>query len=379
MRYYYLDLAWNGIPFLHNNPTIKAIGHGLERLYYEENSITGGAQALKNMNEDFNKKEGIFNPENIVAIRKHILENYGINEHRARIYYGLLHHAHNMKAAVIEEEKKALPLQFTMPSYMENGYGLIEKAIMTGVVDPSLQSTLVVSKGAEEETKPEEELTENDVFASMKSGRGIKVCFADIWADFNPYYNFFTLLLEEANRHLKEEVYIVPCNVEDVKAKKVIPDLVIFGPFGESWKTLDESIPKIHYTGENSGPVTRNDVFLNLGYKQMVGDDANYIRLPLWMLEIDWFGADPEKIVNPKPLPLDAVCNGYSDLIEKKNRFCAFVVTNGRNPIRNAAFHWLSQYKKVDSAGRLYNNIGDEIFAGLGGGGGELKKHTFLQ
>ncbi len=378
MRYYYLDLAWNGIPFIHNNPTIKAIGHGLERLYYEENSITGGAQALKNMNEDFKNKEGIFNPENIVAIRKHILENYGINEHRARIYYGLLHHAHNMKAAVIEEEKKPLPLQFTMPSYMAGGYGLLEKAIMTGVVDPSLQSTIIVSK-EKEENESKEELTEKDVFASMKSGRGIHVCFADMWADFNPYYNFFTLLLEEANRHLKEEVYIVPCKVEDVHSKKVKPDVVIFGPFGESWKTLDESIPKIHYTGENSGPVVRNDVFLNLGYKQMVGDDTNYIRLPLWMLEIDWFGADPEKIVNPKPLHLDTVCNGYNDLIEKKDRFCAFVVTNGRNPIRNASFHWLNGYKKVDSAGRLYNNIGDEIFAGLGGGGGELKKHIFLQ
>ena len=39
------------------------------------------------------------------------------------------------------------------------------------------------------------------------------------------------------------------------------------------------------------------------------------------------------------------------------------------NEARNAAFHTLNTYKHVDSAGRLFNNIGPVIFAGLGGGG----------
>jgi GR25 family glycosyltransferase involved in LPS biosynthesis len=47
--------------------------------------------------------------------------------------------------------------------------------------------------------------------------------------------------------------------------------------------------------------------------------------------------------------------------------------------MRNNAFQWLSKYKRVDSAGRLMNNMGDALFAGLGGGGGELKKHEFLK
>jgi len=55
------------------------------------------------------------------------------------------------------------------------------------------------------------------------------------------------------------------------------------------------------------------------------------------------------------------------------------VVTNPRQPMRNAAFQWLSQYKSVDSAGRLFNNVGDTIFAGLGGGGGELVKVEFYK
>jgi GR25 family glycosyltransferase involved in LPS biosynthesis len=43
------------------------------------------------------------------------------------------------------------------------------------------------------------------------------------------------------------------------------------------------------------------------------------------------------------------------------------------------AFQVLNSYKDVDSAGRLFNNVGDELFALGGGGGGELKKTKFLE
>lgn len=43
--------------------------------------------------------------------------------------------------------------------------------------------------------------------------------------------------------------------------------------------------------------------------------------------------------------------------VEKK-KFCIFVVTNGSNNIRNRFFEKLSMYKKVDSGGSLFNNIG---------------------
>jgi hypothetical protein len=67
-------------------------------------------------------------------------------------------------------------------------------------------------------------------------------------------------------------------------------------------------------------------------------------------------------------------------MLEKKDKFCAFIVSNPSNEVRNTAFQWLNSYKKVDSAGRLFNNIGDTIFTQTaGGGGGELKKHEFLK
>jgi len=41
-----------------------------------------------------------------------------------------------------------------------------------------------------------------------------------------------------------------------------------------------------------------------------------------------------------------------------KNKFCAFVVSNPKAPLRNAMFHILSRYKRVDSWGAVFNNNG---------------------
>jgi hypothetical protein len=152
----------------------------------------------------------------------------------------------------------------------------------------------------------------------------LRIGFSDMWAGFNPSYNFFTLLLQSR--------YTVEVSES--------PDILIFGPFGETWKKYT-GIPKIHYTGENTPPVTGEGVVLNLGFERRSDD---YIRLPLWMLEIDWFGAD-EKIRNPLPVPLEPT------VATERKKFCAFVVSNPCQPVRNRAFHALSMYKEVDSAG----------------------------
>jgi hypothetical protein len=192
-----------------------------------------------------------------------------------------------------------------------------------------------------------------------------------MWENFNPAYNFFVLMLSAAGAKLNPPVKVVGA------AADVNSNIVIFGPFGEAWKALPASVPKIHFTGENTPPVTAAQ--LNLGFNHYDMTNENYLRFPLWILEIDWFGAEADKIVNPKPIPLERCTKIFSQEIAKKKKFCAFVVTNPNNPVRNAAFQWLSEYKHVDSAGRLFNNLGSDIFAGLGGGGGELVKHEFLK
>lgn len=190
-----------------------------------------------------------------------------------------------------------------------------------------------------------------------------RVLFTDMWDDFNPEYNMFILALQN---HMKD-VKVVGSSDEMMPK-----DIHIFGPFGNKWHSI-EGI-KIHFTGENTDPIDHPLVKLNLGYKHM--NKSDYLRMPLWMLEVDWFQADVKKIRNPIPLPIDACMN---ITLGERKKFCAFVVSNPLNHIRNEAFESLNSYKPVDSAGRLFNNVGDIIFAGSGGGGGELKKHEFLK
>lgn len=189
-----------------------------------------------------------------------------------------------------------------------------------------------------------------------------KILFTDMWADFNPEYNMFTLAMQG----FLKDYEVIGTSI------KGDHNVHIFGPFGSEWLSIEG--PKVHFTGENTGPIEHPSVKLNIGYRRDGGD--NYLRMPLWMFEIDLFNADLNKIQNPLPLPIEACTKKYTNNREK---FCAFIVSNPKNSIRNSAFEILNSYKPVDSAGRLYNNVGDKIFAGLGGGGGELKKHEFLK
>lgn len=192
------------------------------------------------------------------------------------------------------------------------------------------------------------------------------ILFTDMWDNFNENHNMFTLALEK-ELNMKVRGYSLKTMPSDFKQ-----DIHIFGPFGNKWKSI--SGPKIHFTGENTEPVLHKEVKLNIGFKHT--DNPNYMRIPLWMFEIDWFGADLKKITNPIPLPVE-VC--LKPPVTDRKKFCAFIVSNPRNLVRNEAFNILNKYKQVDSAGWLYNNVGDIIFAGKGGGGGELKKHEFLK
>ena len=325
IRPYILEALWCGIPLVHNSKLIKNLGCGYEEYYYDDNSITGAAKALTQIQRDITAAKGMFLPGNHQALQKRILEEFS-------------------------------PISSMIQSKWKQAIDQIAGIPVTIYPAPSPVATPVSQ--------------DSSIF---------RVLFTDMWDDFNPAYNMFLLILQEGSKQLQPRPRIEGYSPQTLPPG-VQPNVHFFGPFGETWKQpVWSSVPKIHYTGENTSPILAENVFLNLGYPHADFVDEKYIRLPLWMLEIDWFGADTQKIVNPKPLPLDRCVKVYPDEISQKQRFCAFVVTNPCNPVRNNAFHWLNQYKRVDSAGRLFNNIGDEIFAGLGGGGGELKKHEFLK
>lgn len=341
LRPSYLEALWMGIPFVHNSPLLKSFGCGYENYFYEDNSILGGVKALTQIQKDITLAQGMFQPGAHQAMQQAILQNLS-------------------------------PLS---PSIQQRWRDAIDSL-------PKVQTIPKVQALPNVQAIPKVQTSDSCLprLIEPKSDRPvIRVLFTDMWEGFHADYNMFLLILQEGSKNLSPKPIIQGFSQETLP-KDVQPNILFFGPFGDDWKQAQfATIPKIHFTGENTQPVIEPSVFLNLGYPHADFVDERYIRLPLWMLEIDWFGADAERINNPKPLPLDRCFKVYPDEISEKKRFCAFVVTNPCNPIRNNAFHWLSQYKKVDSAGRLFNNIGDEIFAGLGGGGGELKKHEFLK
>lgn len=195
----------------------------------------------------------------------------------------------------------------------------------------------------------------------------LHIWFEDFWADFQPSYNFFTLLLDSESRGRKWKL----------DAER--PDVVFFGPYTQRhrrFKRRSEGGPlKIMFTGENTRPSPEADINLGFDYTS----DPNYIRLPLWILEINWFGADAARVVNPKPFPLERLTEVYPDELAGRDTFCGFVVSNPMNPIRNEAFKQLSTYKHVASGGALFNNIGRKLEGGPGGGGGELTKLEFFK
>ncbi len=201
----------------------------------------------------------------------------------------------------------------------------------------------------------------------IKTTKELRIAFCDMWDQFQPEHNFFMSLLKWAGNQ----------NGFTVRLDYTTPNLVLFGPFGESHKRYT-GVPKVFFTGENLNPNKDSDTFLNLGYQY--NTDPNYVRLPLWVLEINWFNEDPDKIVNPRPVSLSKCLKQDPAILDAKQKFCAFVATNPKCQNRNIAFHILNQWRGVDSGGRLFCNLSTgPIPAGLGGGGGELAKVDFYK
>ena len=194
----------------------------------------------------------------------------------------------------------------------------------------------------------------------------LRVAFCEMWDQFQPKYNFFLLLL----------TWVGQQNGIRVVHDDVSPNLVFYGPYSNGGEAKYPGVPKVFFTGENLPPKKETDTFLNVGFNYDTSPE--YLRLPLWVTEINWFGADPNKLVNPRPVSVKDATSVPS--LDKKSKFCAFVATNPNNQNRNAAFQILNKWRPVDSGGRLFCNLpGGPIPAGLGGGGGELAKVEFYK
>lgn len=128
------------------------------------------------------------------------------------------------------------------------------------------------------------------------------------------------------------------------------PDYLIFGDrnFGQNNLTYDPNkVVKIFYTGENQRPW---DYQCHYAISFDHVENENMYRLPLYVIY------DFDNLL--KRIPSFVTCNRKEEDIKTKNGFCSFVVRNPNCQKRNEFFHKLSEYKKVDAGGPLFNNIG---------------------
>jgi hypothetical protein len=168
----------------------------------------------------------------------------------------------------------------------------------------------------------------------------------------------------DTHDHLAQFFSSILANRFDVEIDNENPDYLIFGDenFGTNNKNFKRSdVVKIFYTGENRRPE-------NYDCDYAITFDHNYnnwhYRLPLYVI-YQW---SLDQIHKTK--------YGYYHILgdnepQEKTDFASFVVSNGNCKERNEFFEKLSAYKKVDSGGKLFNNIQADL-------SGEEAKIDFL-
>jgi hypothetical protein len=163
----------------------------------------------------------------------------------------------------------------------------------------------------------------------------LKLGFADT---FSTAVNFFTKALSERFHIIRDDAH---------------PEYLIYGEgvYGQNHRSFGTEVTKIFYTGENCRPPWGECQFA------MTFDHENSIRhyrLPLYV--IDMCGAVTEKWTTNYYQLVDLEHDYERDYDERK--FCSFVVSNPNQEMRNRAFHFINEYKHVDSGGPHLNNIG---------------------
>nr|WP_317404145.1 glycosyltransferase family 10 [uncultured Helicobacter sp.] len=125
------------------------------------------------------------------------------------------------------------------------------------------------------------------------------------------------------------------------------PDYIFYSVMGE--KHIEYDGVRIFSTGEN---VRADFNFCDyaIGFDYMQFEDR-YLRYPLYL----HYTEDMQKAKN-KHLTIN------TQTLQDKQRFCTFVVSNGKaDELRTRFFDFLSQYKHIDSGGKYKNNIGKPV------------------
>ncbi len=154
----------------------------------------------------------------------------------------------------------------------------------------------------------------------------IRIKFVDFWPGFKPEDNYFY--------HLLTTRYQVVLSDH--------PEFVICSLFGQAFR--DYACTRIVFIGENRRPdFSLYDYAFSFDHL----DHERHYRFPLYGF---YLGLHPEQLVRKA---LDA-----EQLLKGKTRFCNFVYSNPDAQRRIAFLKKLTQYKTVDSGGKVLNNLG---------------------
>ncbi len=161
--------------------------------------------------------------------------------------------------------------------------------------------------------------------------RTVRLRFVGFWDGFDPRDNFFTRLLEP---HWRID-------------QDADPDFILYTTVGARRRDfLAYDCTRIFFTGENVGP---DWLACDWAFTFRHDPHPRHRRLPLWVLY-----ADAATLVKPAVVDVGRI-------LEAKDRFCGFVVSNPLCRTRNDFFHRLSRYRRVDSGGKLFNNVGGRV------------------
>jgi len=142
--------------------------------------------------------------------------------------------------------------------------------------------------------------------------------------------------------------------IYDITRDDINPNYLIFGDrnFGDQNKMFNNraNCIKIFYTGENERP-SAYDCHYSISFDHNEGTN---FRLPLYAL----YDYDNHFRNTPNTSTVNRTEADLDFLFSKNAEFCSFIVKNGACDYRNYWFHRLSQYKRVQSGGPLFNNIG---------------------
>lgn len=168
--------------------------------------------------------------------------------------------------------------------------------------------------------------------------KSLRLGFADT---FSTAINFFTEALGRRFRIIRDDEN---------------PDYLIYGEgvYGQSHRRFGPNVKKIFYTGENVRPPWNECQFAMTFDHE---NSARHYRLPLYV--IDMWGA----VVEGWTDDYHWLCPNIVDheQLYDNRQFCSFVVSNPNQEMRNKAFHFISEYKKVSSAGPHLNNVGSVL------------------